>query len=273
VSVGFFELNPKTAELLAPPGSEAHLLLEPFPDDHLIVEIAYQSSVGPPPGAALAALFYQINRTCEKSSLTLALHGFASSQSAYDLSDLLSLEAQVRQHWPVWGTESLFYLYLNGVYAPEPSALGDAYRGSSIAIFERKIATVTDESVTPAEVTAAVMVHELGHELGLVGVDGYAVNEDPHHLGQSNDPTDVMYWGIDSSGSISNLSQPPPSGFTDTDLTDLRNVEADVIPYEVLPWAILAGAVVAAGVVVAVARSDRSVPEELARSADRHDLY
>jgi len=260
VAFGFFELNPKQAEMLAPVGSEAHLLLEPFPDDQMTVEIAYSTLVGPPPGASVATLFDQLNATCQKTTLRLDLHAFAGTNSVYGLSDLLALEGQLRQHWPVWGTMSLFVLYLNGEYAPHPGTLGTAFRGSAVAVFESRIVAATLGVVTATAVTTAVLLHEVGRDLGLVGLDGYAANEDPHHAGYASGANDVMYAGIDTSGYVANLTAPPPSAYSSADLADLRNVRAAVIPYEILPWATLAGAVLAAAVVLWLARTERAPP-------------
>jgi hypothetical protein len=237
-TVGFFEINPVASELFTPVGSDAHLLLNAFPDDRLIVEIAYDSSAGLPPASAVATLLDRINATCDKSRVTVDEHAITSPSTSYDEAGLLSLEEQVRQHWPVPGTMALFYLYLGASYGPASDVIGLAYRGSSIAIFEGTITSDTSLLGNVAAVTTTVMIHEFGHELGLVGIVGYAPNEDHAHPPHSTDPNDVMYWEVDTTG-IALLGSTPPTQFDSADMADLATVRATPILTELLPWGVL----------------------------------
>ncbi len=245
VVVGFWQINPVASAEYAAVGSEAHLLLEGFPDDRLVVEIAYQTTVGPPPGPSVATLLSRIHETCQKSVVQLDEHAFSSSQSSFSESQILTLESHVRQVWPTWGTMSLFYLYLGGSDSSNPGTLGMAYRGSSIAVFAGTIATASG-AVGATAVTTTVLVHELGHELGLVGIVGYAPNEDPNHPYHSSDPSDVMYWAVETTA-ISRLSGGPPNQFSAADLSDLTTVKKTFIYSEVIPWIVLALVGVVAG--------------------------
>jgi len=249
VALGFFELNPVQAEMLSGVGDDAHLLLESFPDSTLTVEIAYQQSAGPPPAIAVSTLLNRINETCSKSSVTIAEHSFSSSASSFGDSDLLSLDQQLRQHWPVPGAMSIFYLYLDGSYASDSSVIGLAFRASSIVVFEGAINSDSSLIGNAAAVTTTVMIHEFGHELGLVGIFGNAPNEDLSHPPHSNDPNDVMYWQVDTT-QIALLGSTPPTQFDAADLSDLASVKQSIILYEIVPWIVLAVCILAASLLV-----------------------
>jgi hypothetical protein len=238
VVVGFFQFNPVESEMLSGVGDDAHLLLNSFPDNTLNVEIAYQQSLGPPPAAAVSTLLDRINETCSKASVSVDEHAFASTTTTFGDSDLTTLDQQLRQHWPAPGPMSLFYLYLDGSYAPDNSVIGLAFRASSIAVFEGTI--VSDSSLfgDATAVTTTVMIHEFGHELGLVGIFGQVSNEDPGHPPHSNDPNDVMYWAVDTT-QISLLGATPPTQFDSADMSDLSMMKETLIPYEVLPWVVV----------------------------------
>ncbi|MGI0155244.1 MAG: hypothetical protein ACREDE_03820 [Thermoplasmata archaeon] len=255
-TLGFFEINPVQSELFTPVGYDSHLLLDSFPDDSLVVEIAYQQSAGPPPGSAVSTLLDRINETCDKASVTVDEHSFNSSQSTFDDANLWNLELSVRQHWPFWGTMALFYLYLDGSYAPSDSVIGLAYYGSSVAIFEGTITSASSLFGEAAAVTTTVLVHEFGHELGLVGIIGNAPNEDHVHPPHSNDPNDVMYWEVDTTD-ISLLGSSPPTQFDAADMSDLATVRATPIWTEVLAWGVLALCVAVAALLVLLAARAR----------------
>jgi hypothetical protein len=145
----------------------------------------------------------------------------------------------------------LGYLYLNGADADNPNVIGLAYRGASIAVFEGTIQSDASAGEA-APVTTTVMIHEFGHELGLVGIDGSAPNEDPNHPYHSSDPNDVMYWAVDSTALLGGLlgGSGPPTQFDSADLADLSTVKSTPILVELVPWVVLAGTLAAAGILV-----------------------
>jgi hypothetical protein len=248
-TVGFFELNPEESEMLSGVGDDSHLLLNSFPDNTLTVEIAYQQSLGPPPSSAVSTLLDRINETCSKASVSVDEHGFASTATTFSDSDLTTLDQQLRQNWPAPGSMSLFYLYLNGAYAPDNSVIGLAFRASSVAVFEGTIDSDSSLFGDSTAVTTTVMIHEFGHELGLVGIFGHVPNEDLSHPPHSNDPNDVMYWAVDTT-QIALLGATPPTQFDAADMNDLSMMKDTLIPYEALPWVVLAiGLAAAAGLV------------------------
>jgi hypothetical protein len=249
VTIGFFQLNPVESEMLSGVGDDAHLLLNSFPDNTLTVEIAYQQSVGPPPSAAVSTLLDRINETCSKASVSVDEHAFASTATTFSDSDLTTLDQQLRQNWPAPGSMSLFYLYLDGSYAPDNSVIGLAFRASSIAVFEGTIGSDSSLLGNSVADTTTVMIHEFGHELGLVGIFGHVPNEDLSHPPHSDDPNDVMYWEIDST-QISLLGATPPTQFDAADMSDLSMMKTTLIPYEILPWVVLAICIIGAVVLV-----------------------
>jgi hypothetical protein len=239
VVIGWFGLNPKTAEHLSPVGSESHELLNAWPDGNLVVEVDYQTGWAPPP-SAIALLWERINETCQKSTVTFQEQSFSTSQTAYTDGDLWALETSVRQHWPTPGTMSLYYEFVGGSYAEASNVIGLAFRGSSIAVFPSVIQSSVGAFGNYDAYVATVMIHEFGHELGLVGIIGAAPNEDPAHPGHSTDPNDVMYWEVDSTGVIGLFGGgAPPNQFDVSDLSDLDTVRATPILQEVVPVLLL----------------------------------
>lgn len=264
--LGFFQLNPVASEMLSGVGDDAQLLLNPFPDDRLTVEIAFQQSIGPPPATAVSTLLDRINETCSKAVVSVDEHGFASSATTFGDNDLANLDQQMRQHWPDPGSMSLFYLYLDGTYAAQSAVIGLAFRASSIAIFEGAILADTSLLGDATAVTTTVMIHEFGHELGLVGIFGFAPNEDHTHPPHSNDPNDVMYWAVDTT-QIALLGSSPPTQFDSADLSDLSSVKQAIIPYEILPWIVL-GVTIAGAALIAYASPRRSRPAATVPTAE-----
>lgn len=234
--VGWYGVNPPATEGYSPVGSDAHALLNSFPASSLVVEIDYQMGWAPPAGA-VNTLLDRIHETCQKGSVSVVQFGFNSSQRSFSEPDLSALEQSVRHTWPSFSTMSLDYLFLDGSDGDSASTIGLAFHGSSIAVFAGAIM-----SAAPSEYEAlitTVMVHEFGHELGLVGLVGSAPNMDPNHPYHSNDPSDVMYWQVDSTAIFGLIGQAPPTQFGSADLQDLNTVRATPVIGELLPWVVL----------------------------------
>ena len=251
--LGWYGVNPTQAERLAPVGSEAHLLLNGFPDNRLVVEVAAPPGEAPTP-ASIGLLWTRMNETLSKMSISFQLETYHTSATSFTTQDLWNLETATRATWPGPGQMSLFYLFVPGSYAGDASVIGLAYYGSSIAVFPATIAGAGGS----AAVTSTVMIHEFGHELGLVGLVGSAPNEDPAHPYHSADPNDVMYWAVDSTSIITGLlGGGPPTQFGAADLSDLGTVRSTVIVLEVLPWVVLAVVLAGALAVVVLHRRAR----------------
>ncbi len=80
-----------------------------------------------------------------------------------------------------------------------------------------------------AQVERAVLIHEVGHALGLVNIGIPMVNphEDPEHPGHSSNEGSVMYWAVDSTAGlmelIENDNENVPYKFDADDLADLQS--------------------------------------------------
>jgi hypothetical protein len=235
-AIGWWGLNPQEAERLSPVGGYAHQLLGSFPDGRLVVEIA-STHGDAPPASSVSVLWTRMNETLSKSSISFVSETVSSGQGTYSTDDLFSVETAVRQHWPSPGQMALFFLFVRGSYAGGSGVLGLAFHGSSIAVFPSEIAANVPGGQVSG-VTATVMVHEFGHELGLVGLVGSAPNEDPTHPGHSTDPNDVMYWAVESTAGILGLlgGGSTPTQFDAQDLADLQTVRNTPLLLELLPY-------------------------------------
>lgn len=254
LALGWYGLDGPLEEMTGPVGSMAHELLDGFPDSKLVVEISA------PPGelpasSSVSVLWERMNETLSKESITFQLETYSPAPPGpYSLDDLASLEDRVRSSWPEIGTMSLFYLFVDGSYAGGSSVLGLAHAPSSIAVFPNVVS-----GGASASIVSTVLVHEFGHEIGLVGVVGPAPNEDLSHPGHSDDPNDVMYWQVETTAVLGGLlgGASPPTQFDAADLSDLATVRSTPIAQELIPW-IVAGVVgVSAVAVVLVYRRAR----------------
>ncbi|MCI4363209.1 MAG: hypothetical protein L3K13_02765 [Thermoplasmata archaeon] len=252
LTFGWFGLNPVQAERTSPVGSLAHELLSSFPDSQLVVEMASAPGTAPPP-ASVSLLWNRMNETLQKNSIRFVSESINVPPGNFTTDGLFSVEQGARQFWPSVGQMALFYLFVHGTYAGGSGILGLAYRGSSIAVFSDLIST-TAGGGDPAPIESTVLVHEFGHEMGLVGLVGSAPNEDPAHPGHSTDPNDVMYYAVETTAVLGGLfgGPAPPTQFDAADLADLQTVRNTAIALELIPTIVLVLCWAAAGIAVVV---------------------
>jgi hypothetical protein len=206
---------------LGPPGAFARTILRPRPATVVVVECFHQRGAEPQRSSidfATATLRNVTGKTVDvRDSLPLA--GSGEDWTADEIRALADRSSRVTQGGAY---AVLRVLFLGGTFEGSDSILGVAVRGDTLALFSDSIDGATTPVLSGAAIEEAVLVHELGHLLGLVDLARNTGRADPEHPGHSRNPASVMYWAVESDLIGQVLTGPPPREFDEADLADLR---------------------------------------------------
>lgn len=224
------------------PGEQALELLRASPYPNLVIEIDY--TPGERPSApALNVLQARLSDVTEKASIRLVFEVIEVNETAFTELALLELERAHRNEVTGGDTFTLYILSIHGELTNGGrNALGAAYTASSLAMFQEVIrfATMGPGGPSPEEIESSVLVHEVGHLMGLVNLvyTSELDYEDATHPFHSSNASDVMFWAVESAP----FAQPPNDfGFqTRFDLQKLRAGEYAMIPSRLRELASLA---------------------------------
>ena len=204
-----------------PPGAFARTLLRPQPATSIVLERAAQ------PGAAVAQS--AVDRSAGTVSEVTAKPVDVRPQGVVDSGDTDWTADEVRRAADAatrvgqgGGRAVLRLLVLRGRFEGSADVLGVAVRGDVVALFSDNIAGAATPLVGRQAIEDAVLVHELGHVLGLVDLARDTGRADKEHPGHSSNSASVMYWAVESSLVGQVLNGPPPRTFDAQDLADLR---------------------------------------------------
>jgi hypothetical protein len=197
-------------------GSHATDYLGAVPYSSLLVEVDWIQGEDPDQNA-LNLLEQRLNERCRKpGGITIKLDSVIPAQgiTTWRLSDIQALERRYRGSYSAGNTAVLYFLYLNGGYEDDTSTsqtLGISYTGSSICIFKDSVRVTRGNPANRSAVEDSVLVHEAGHNLGLVniGVPMQSPHEDSAHSGHCTNTSCVNYWAVDTSLSPRLLSTIP----------------------------------------------------------------
>ncbi|MFQ5552776.1 MAG: hypothetical protein ACE5EW_03565 [Thermoplasmata archaeon] len=213
------------------PGEQTLELLQASPYPNLLLEVDHTAG-DRPTSSALAVLEARLGAYTAKESIQTVFDVIQVNETRFSTVDLLDLERANRDEATGGDTFTLYILSISGQLEDgNGNALGAAYTASSLAIFKDVIRAVTGgPGPSVGEVEASVLVHELGHIMGLVNLV-YTSDldyEDPTHPFHSNNTTGVMFWAIESTAFV----QPPNDFGSETrfDLQKLREGEYNVTP-------------------------------------------
>lgn len=196
----------------------------------LVVEIDVQDGVEVDQ-AAVDHLASVLGRVVDKPGGIVFEGGntFEDDRTSWTADDLRSAVAANRTTATTDERVSVHVLYVAGSHADDggqTNAIGLAYSASTVAIFPQRWQGMVSLLGSSTAIERAVLVHELGHLMGLVNI-GYQSDidhEDPDHPGHSSNRDSVMFHAIESTLIGQAFNGPPPDQFDDADRSDLEGL-------------------------------------------------
>lgn len=187
-------------------GSWGQRLLTASPYARLRLELDHVAG-RPPSTSALNVVRARLDELCNKpGGVEVVVDDVlpAGQQASWSLGELQALEAQARDDYAVGDLAVVHVLYLDGGTDQDSASggvLGLAYTGTSFALFKQSCDATANLVVSPDEVEATVLVHEVGHLLGLVnlGAPLQSAHEDAAHPGHDTTSGCVMVWQVETS--------------------------------------------------------------------------
>jgi hypothetical protein len=164
----------------------------------LTVEVQYMDGFRPEPETidTLAGFLQShLNKPAGLRIVMKQLQGIGRKTMAKD--HVAALEDSVRTRYATDQDLALYLLFTNGRH-PDKDILGMAYRNTSAVIFGRSIAVNSGPGniLTKSELETSVLLHEVGHLLGLGNSKGTALSskKGAGKHGHCDNKTCLMYW-------------------------------------------------------------------------------
>ena len=212
------------------PGGLALACLRDQKFTKLVIEIQYEAGYIPAQ-SSLDLLSTRLESVCdkplgikfEKSEVDFNHEGEWNTEGVRDIG------WSTKQNTPQFGdTLTWFVMFPAGLYE-DSSVLGVAVDASTIAIFGDSIDEAEGPFGRPSseEVENSVLVHEVGHLLGLVNLvyTSPTNHEDADHEGHSNNQDSVMYWAVESTRLRNVIFGTLPNDFDSDDRMDLAGLK------------------------------------------------
>lgn len=166
----------------------------------MVVEIMPTPGHHPSP-EALDTLMARASERCNKPGgielqvdEEIAVAEQVGPSKRWTYQELVTFEGTHAKLQPTQQKAVLRILYLDGLYGPNNAAIAISYTGHSIAIFT--------DMLGPRGPEGAALVHELGHQMGLVNGTSrqLAPHEDGVHALHDLNPSCVMFFSLDPRG-------------------------------------------------------------------------
>lgn len=202
------------------PGAFARTLLRPEPATTVVFELFQQAGAEPRSGSVdhAKSVLRSVTQKSVGDPSPIEVPGGAQQWTPAAIRETADRLTKAGQGG---GRAVLHVLFLRGSLQGNDEVLGVTVRGDVLAIFSDSVAAAGTPLVSGRAIEDAVLMHELGHLLGLVDLTLDTGRDDPDHPGHSRNPDSVMYWAVESSLVTQVLSGGPPRDFDRQDLADL----------------------------------------------------
>lgn len=207
----------------SPPGALAGVLLAPGLASAIELDVMVQTGLNP--DAASLQRVAELLRQQSGKPVTVTAPRALPSAGSYSADDIRRIADQLGTRQGHDNTAVIHLMYLGGSYAKE-GVLGIAVRSDTIAMFLDDIAGAATPLVSRTRIERSVVIHEVGHLLGLVDLFLDTQRGDPGHPGHSANRNSVMYWAVESDVVAQVLGGPPPVDFDAADLADLARIRS-----------------------------------------------
>lgn len=215
------------------------------------IRIEYDySSQYVPSSTARATLIHRIEQYCDKDDVSDYLDdqiSFRDTKDVYDKDEIYGLTNKYKDSEREGDTMVIHVMYLGGKWE-EVNVLGLSHTHNHIVIFKETITEISKKSpnLTSNTIETSVLVHELGHLFGLVGIASESDHqvEDSHHCDESAGEC-VMDASVEVR--VGGFSSPPPDDFCELcqgDIEYIRSMKDEIGLEEYLTMGVIAGELV-----------------------------
>jgi hypothetical protein len=200
-------------------GSFARRILRPAPAQRIVLELLVQEKVNPT-DRSIRHVTKVLGEVSGKPVSTPRVALPSGGDNRYSAAEVIKLADQYGVA-PQGGDQAVIRMLVLAGRSDDPNVLGFAIRGDVLAIFPEQLHQAESPLVDFATLEDAVVMHEVGHILGLVDLARKTGREDKEHPGHSTNRGSVMYWAVESSVVGQVLGGPPPIDFDKADLADI----------------------------------------------------
>lgn len=185
-------------------GASAKELLSATTYTSLNVEIQYAPGMRPQDQSISNLRSFLEARLNKPDSITIILKQVGSiGKPTINVSDI-SVFADKNRSSYTDGNKIAIYMYLADADFEKNGVLGVAYRNTSICLFQKTIQANSGgvSQASRIKVESGVLLHEVGHLLGLVnnGIDMVAAHEDNANPAHCTNNNCLMYFSIETTG-------------------------------------------------------------------------
>lgn len=205
-------------------GGFARTLLQPAAAERIVVDVVFERGAGP----SRASLDHTLStlRTVTGKPVTTTATAVDAAQQSWTGAELRALADDSAPTKQGEETAALRVLFVRGGLADNDAAVGVAVRADVLAVFADRLDETSSPLVPRSRLEEAVLMHEIGHLLGLVDLVIDTGRDDPEHPGHSRNTSSVMYWAVESTLVGQALNGPPPTEFDSQDRQDLASIRS-----------------------------------------------